>query len=104
MLNEVRNRPRAFLLDRRRGPFAVAFAPQAGLFHQASHALFSDADAIVLQSGVDARRPVGASRPVVYLADFFSQHRVFWDSFGRPTVPPGVVATAANIKDALAEH
>ena len=82
----------------------MAFAPQAGLFHQASHALFSDADAIVLQSGVDTSRAIGASRPVVYLADFLSQHRVFLGSFGRPTVPPGVVATAANIEDTLAEH
>jgi hypothetical protein len=76
-IHEVGNGSPPVVSDGRRRPLSAAYASEARLFHEPSHALFADADAVGLQSGVDARRPVRASRLVVYLSDSLGHHRVF---------------------------
>ncbi|MCS3956343.1 hypothetical protein GGP81_002884 [Salinibacter ruber] len=53
-----------------------------------------------MQSGVDARRAVGASRLLMYLPDFFGQHRVLLGSLRRYAFSPCVVPAPGNSEHA----
>jgi hypothetical protein len=93
-IDQIGGRPHPLVADGGPGLPSPAHADKAGRTHQALHPLATDTDARVRQLGVDARRAVGACRPLVDRPDAADKLGIGAGSSGWLAVPPSVEAAA----------